>query len=669
MFVPTAWDDGLDEAQLSVALHGDDPLVVLAGAGTGKTRALVARLARLLDRGTPPSRVLLLTFTRRAADEMLSRAADLAGLGGHDLPTGGTFHAVAHRMLLARAPAIGLGSGFGLLTPAEAVDLMDLLRGEHRLAGTDVRLPRATTLVDLYSRCINTGRVLTEVLELSYPWCLPHRDEIASLFRAYTERKRAAGRLDFDDLLLHFRALLEREASGREIAGLFDYVLVDEYQDVNALQVDIVRLLTPAGRGLTVVGDEAQAIYGFRGADSRHLRRLVLELPGATMIRLERNFRSRQAILDLANVIRPGDDDAALHLTAERGDGPKPRWVRCHDAGAEAREIVTSLLAAHEAGVRLRDQAVLVRAGHHSDLVELELTARKVPYRKYGGLRFLEAAHVKDFVAAARLTENGRDEIAWFRLLKLHERIGPARARALVELVRARSADSLDQWPELVAAAPPGARSALSTTLERLALGRAALTPESRAAAVLHAIRPLVTARYGDAGARLGDLERLVSSSAATESLAAFLAELALDPPTSTGALAGPPDLDEDWVVVSTIHSAKGLEWPIVHLPHLVDGAMPIDMALGTPEGLEEEQRLFYVAVTRARDELHLYSPLRMPHHRFARDDRHSLAPASRFLDTTVRQVVTEVEVGQPRSWSATALGPPVEIDLDPLWR
>ncbi len=665
------WEEGLDDAQMAVAAHGDGPLLVLAGAGTGKTRALVARVARLLERGVPPERLLLLTFTRRAADEMLSRAAALAGVQAKARPWGGTFHAVAHRFVAAHAEVLGFPTGFSVLTPAEATDLMELMLGGSDLTGTATRLPRPATLVDIRSRCVNTGRRLSEVLAVDYPWCEPHMDAIAGLFKSFTARKRAGALIDFDDLLVYWGALLAHPVLGPELAGRFDYVLVDEYQDLNGLQVDIVSRLAPGGRGLTAVGDEAQAVYGFRGASSERLRQLVQACPGAVTLRLERNFRSRQEILDVANRLRPGADEARVTLTAERGTGLRPSLVRCHDAAAEARAVVERILQAYEEGVRLCDQAVLVRAAHHSDLVEVEMTARRVPYRKYGGLRFLETAHVKDFVAAGRLLANGHDEVAWFRLLRLHDGVGPASARTMVAAALA-GPDALGDWGVLVATARPPARATLSRTLGQLAAARSAPSPGVQAEAVLTALAPLVESRYVDSRVRLGDLDRLVGSAASAPAFATWLADLTLDPPASTSDLAGPPELDEDFVIVSTVHSAKGLEWTEVHIPHLVDGFIPIDMALGSREGLEEEQRLLYVAVTRARDRLHLYTPLRMHYHRRALDDRHGFATQSRFLVPEVVSLLDVVELAVPAgpgcARSEVAAGP-VAVDLDHLWQ
>ncbi|MGP8059226.1 MAG: ATP-dependent helicase [Acidimicrobiales bacterium] len=669
MFDTGGWDEGLDDAQLEAVLHDEGPLVVVAGAGTGKTRTLTARVARLLERGTPPERILLLTFTRRAADDMFGRAAALAA-GRVDARRlrGGTFHAVAHQLLSASTEALGLPNGFSVLDPADAADLMDLLRDGERLASAEVRVPRPATLVDIYSRCVNTCRPVAEVLAADFPWCRPHADAVARLCRSYVAAKRRHGQLDFDDLLLYWRAALADQHLGAQMASMFDHVLVDEYQDVNALQVDIVRSLCPGGRGLTVVGDDAQAVYGFRGSDARHLSDLATSLPGATVITLASNFRSHQPICDLANRARP-DGCAPVVLRARRAGGRRPVLVRCHDAPDEARAVATRILADHEQGRPLRHQAVLVRAAHHSDLIELELSARRIPYRKYGGLRFLEAAHVKDFVAAVRVLDNPADDIAWFRILRLHEGVGPARAKAILAALHPMEAWATSAWADGVALAPARARVTLTATLEALAAARD-LGVGDRPGAVVAALGPLVETRYRDAAARLVDLERLAGAAAASEDLAAWLAEVTLDPPASTGDLAGPPHLDDDYVVISTVHSAKGLEWPVVHLPHLVDGAFPSDMALGTPAGLEEERRLFYVAATRACDRLSLYVPLRMPHHRRAADDRHSLATASRFLTGEVLGTLDVEELTPARPPAPASVGRAVVgVDLDDLWR
>ena len=434
MFEMASALDGLNKEQRQAATHDGGPLLILAGAGTGKTRTLVARAARLCEQGTQPGRILLLTFTRRAAEDMLSRAVPGARPAGGRI-TGGTFHAIAHRIIRQHAESFSLPPEFTVIDPADMTDLLDARREEHGLVGTQRRMPRAAVCADIYTRCVNTQTTVAEVVRGGFPWCEDYTSQLSGLFRSYVAHKRSHGLVDFDDLLLLWRAALADPAAGPVLRGMFDAVLVDEYQDVNALQADIVRLLAPESGCLTCVGDDAQAIYGFRGADPEHLRQLSVTFPGLHIVRLVQNYRSKQAVLRLANAVRPQSGDLELVLTAARESGSRPLMVRCHDEATQAREICARILDAHEAGRDLRDQAVLVRAAHHSDVLEVELTARGIPFVKYGGLRFTEAAHVKDFLAAARIVANPADDVAWFRVLRLHEGIGPGHARRLAEIL------------------------------------------------------------------------------------------------------------------------------------------------------------------------------------------------------------------------------------------
>jgi DNA helicase II / ATP-dependent DNA helicase PcrA len=675
MFDENAVLDGLNEQQRRAATQHGGPLLVLAGAGTGKTRTLVARAAWLHgSQGVPASRILLLTFTRRAASDMLARAAAWFD-GSSGRICGGTFHAIAHKIIRQHAESFSLPPQFTILDQGDATDLLDVLRPDHGLDGTGQRAPRAAACADIYTRCVNTGRPVSEVVTAGFPWCKPFTAQLAALFRAYTARKRARNLLDFDDLLLLWQAALADPAAGPVLRGMFDAVLVDEYQDVNAVQASIVRLLQPDGKQLTCVGDDAQAIYGFRGADPAHLRQLTADYQGLDIVRLDRNYRSRQGVLGLANVIRPSSPGLDLTLSGDRGPGIPPLLVRCHDEATQAREICTRVLEAHEDGAALRDQAVLVRAAHHSDMLEIELNARKVPYVKFGGLRFTDTAHVKDFVAAARIIVNPADELAWFRLLRLHEGIGPAHARRILDaLDPGGDTGPPDAWAPAVEAAPARSRRALAATLGRLADTAQHIAggqvAGGQATAVLALLDPLIRARYPDATARISDLQRLADAAAAQPSLHDVLAELTLDPPVSSSDLAGPPRLDEDYLTISTIHAAKGLEWPIVHLPHLVDGALPSDMALGDPGGLAEEHRLFYVAVTRARDHLYLYAPQRLHVHRRGRDDRHGFGQLTRFLDEEALAACESVTAAPlaPVLPAVGSLATKVDAALGALW-
>ncbi|HEX3922317.1 MAG TPA: ATP-dependent helicase [Streptosporangiaceae bacterium] len=661
--------DELNDEQRRAATHTGGPLLVLAGAGSGKTGTLVARAAWLRQQGTQASRILLLTFTRRAADDMLARVASSTG-SAEERICGGTFHAIAHRIIREHAESFSLPPAFSVIDPADMSDVLDSLREEHGLVGTRRRAPRAAVCADIYTRCVNTQTTIANVVAVGYPWCTDFTEQLAGLFRGYVAHKRAHGLVDFDDLLLLWQAALADPAAGPALRGLFDAVLVDEYQDVNAVQAGIVRLLRPDGSGLTCVGDDAQAVYGFRGADPEHLRALAGAYPDLTVVRLVRNYRSKDPVLALANVVRPQSEGLELELAGVRGAGPAPQLVRCHDEATQAREITARILDAHEAGRRLQEQAVLVRASHHSDMLEVELSARGIPFVKYGGLRFTEAAHVKDFLAAARVVANPADDIGWFRVLRLHEGIGPAHARRMIEVLRPDQPFVFERVTGAADVVPARSRAGVAATLSALAAAAALESVADRAGAILAALAGPLRARYPDAGVRLADLERLADAAATRPSLHEALVELALDPPASASDLAGRPRLDEDFLIISTVHSAKGLEWPVVHLPHLADGAVPSDMALTSPEGLAEEQRLFYVAVTRARDELYLYAPLRLHYHRTGRDDRHGYAQLSRFLDdrAQARCEVVSAPAREPVIPRMTKLAVTVDAALESLW-
>jgi DNA helicase-2/ATP-dependent DNA helicase PcrA len=653
------WFASLDDVQLEAVEHGDGPLVVAAGAGTGKTRTLTARVARLLASGVLPERILLLTFTRRAAAAMTSRAAALSeDPAAAQRICGGTFHAVAHRIVAEHTQHLGLIEA-SVLEPDDVVDLLDMLRDEHGLTGTERRLPTTQAIADVYSRAINTARPTREVMSEQFPWCLDHADAINNLLRDFVARKRARGLLDFDDLLVYWRALLADEHTGARLRARWDWVLVDEYQDVNHLQVDIVRQLSPDGRGLTVVGDDAQAVYGFRGASADYLLDLHAALPGSTLVRLERNFRSRQEVLDLANVVRPGPLPLTLH--ADRGrSGSRPALVRCANPDDEARAVADAVLAAHREGLPLREQAVLMRAGSHSNQLEIELKVRAIPFVKYGGIEYVNTAHVRDLLAALRVVTNPADEVAWYRLLTRHRAIGKASARTLAgRLVGADPAS----YPEVVAEAPAKARSALQNTLRLLGEAQQQHAPAEVVEPCRQAVRTLVRAHYADWPRRVDDVDRLAETAVRQRDLRAFVAEVTLDPSGASADYAHKPHLDEDYLTLSTVHSAKGLEWSAVHLLRAADGAFPSDMALSTDTGLEEEQRLFYVAITRARDTLRIYTPERLPTHPTSFTARHVLTKASRFLTDAARTTMDVVgETVAPLPRPAAATGAPVAV-------
>ncbi|MFN8232429.1 MAG: ATP-dependent helicase [Actinomycetota bacterium] len=431
----------LNPEQLAAATHGEGPLLIVAGAGTGKTMTLAARVAHLIRSGVPPERILLLTFSRRAARAMLARAAHLTAGPEAERVWGGTFHAVANRLLRLAGRPLGLSPDFTVLDQADAADVMDLLRQELGFGQRDRRFPRKDTLAAIYSRTVNAGEKLGEVLGRHYPWCREEADPIRDVFRAYTERKRVQHVLDYDDLLLFWKALATSPATGRPLAERFDHVLVDEYQDTNALQADILEGLRPEGtpRNLTVVGDDAQAIYGFRSATVRNILEFPERFPGTTIVRLEQSYRSIPPILALSNAVIAGSPQRHEKTlwSARRGER-RPTLRTCLDEAEQSETVCASVLEHREEGVPLRRQAVLFRAAHHSDLLEVELARRNIPFVKYGGLKFLETSHVKDALALLRVLENPRDEVSWFRVLQLPDGMGPATARRLIDEVGVR---------------------------------------------------------------------------------------------------------------------------------------------------------------------------------------------------------------------------------------
>ena len=628
---------GLNEEQRAAADHDGGHLLVLAGAGTGKTTTLCARVARLVERGVPHERILLLTFTRRAAREMVDRARAATG-GGTRRVLGGTFHSVGHRLVREHAVALGLSPDFALLDSGDAADVLDLVRQEHGHSDGARRFPRKSTLIDIYSRTVNAQRPLRDVLDEDFPWCAEHADALVGLFRGYTARKRTLGMLDLDDLLVFWRALMVDPTAGAAVARDFDHVLVDEYQDVNRLQVEIVSGFTAGGCAITAVGDDFQAIYGFRSASARFILDFPAQFDDARTVTLHRNYRATQPLLDVANAVSAQDVAGfPKRLVAQRDGGDPPALLYVRDQAHEAVVISDKVLAAREQGMLLREQAVLARTGHDTDLLELELSRRGIPYRKYGGLRYLDTAHVKDLLASFRLVERPGDQLAWFRLLQLIDGVGPGRARRTCDLLLAGGAPSLAalevRWTTAREELPLSARSQADAVVAAVAAGGEGEAPGVVAERLRDAVAPLVRAHYIDGATRVIDLDVLCDLAARAPDLRTFVAELVLDPPSSSGDLAGPPHLDDDWLVLSTIHSAKGLEWQSVHLIAAYDGNFPACMSAGSSEEIDEERRLFYVGLTRARRELAIYVPRRYYHRPGARDDAHGYGKASRFLD------------------------------------
>ncbi|MEX2178936.1 MAG: ATP-dependent helicase [Gemmatimonadaceae bacterium] len=668
----------LNAEQLAAATHGDGPLLIIAGAGTGKTRTLVYRVAHLIDRGVKPERILLLTFTRRAAHEMLSRAERLVGSASSRVH-GGTFHATGHRLLRQFGKNAGLPSEFSIMDQGDAVDLMGIARASLGVGRKEKRFPKKETLHWVYSRHVNTGVPIDEIAHEGAPQLLDHLEALNRVFAEYISRKQERGLLDYDDLLLGWALMIEHAPDlAARIGGMYDHVLVDEYQDTNHLQSRVLRGMCGAHRNITVVGDDAQSIYSFRGSTQRNILDFPKHFPGVTLVTLEQNYRSTQPILDVTNtVISRALERFSKDLWTRRAGGEQPWLVTVRDEQEQTRFVVDRVLELHEEGMPLREIVVLFRAGYMSADLEIELTNRNIPFEKWGGLKFLEAAHVKDVVAFLRVIDNPRDEVSWYRILMLMPGIGDTSARGVMTAMaeRAWDADALTHWTP-----PPRARDAhraLSQLLRRLR-GQAradAPAPEHNVGAEIDLIRQmyddLLRDKYDRPEPRLADLDQLRAIASGFPGRASFLSTIALEPPQSTQDLAeGTGEEEDDALVLSTAHSAKGKEWDAVFLIWAVDGWFPMARATEREDELEEERRLMYVAMTRARNILSVAYPMNVYNTRRGAD--YSMDQLSRFIDRGVREKMQRVVLSAPGEAvtpGPAPVGNPDKVDLLALLR
>jgi DNA helicase-2/ATP-dependent DNA helicase PcrA len=643
------WLDELNPQQAEAVTHGDGPLLVVAGAGSGKTRTLAYRVSDLISRGIEPERILLLTFTRRAAEEMLRRAASVIPKGNSVICQvwGGTFHSFANRILRMYSQAADLPPDFTIIDRTDAEDLLDVIRNDMAFSQKESRFPRKGTCLAVYSRRVNGEEELGTVLKRDFPWCEMWKDELKALFGEYVARKQRQNVLDYDDLLLYLFYLLQVEDVADSIGGRFDHVLVDEYQDTSRMQAGILKGLRLRNNNIMVVGDDAQSIYGFRSATVRNMLDFPQQFPGAKIVTLGQNYRSIQPILATTNrVIAQARERYSKNLWSDRIGDQQPRLITCSDESSQDDEVIRLVLDHYEQGIPLHKQAVLFRAASHSNSLELALTRKNIPFRKYGGLRFLETAHIKDLISFLRLLENPRDEIAWFRVLQLLNGVGPATATSVLDHIR----DNAFRLSSVISfKAPVAARKEMAEFGSLIGdLGNMGdEDPSIQIERIRCFYRPLLWRNHENPEPRENDIEHLGVLAGAYRSRRQFLADLVLDPPVSTGDRAGPPTKDEDWLVLSTIHSAKGLEWDVVYLIHAADGCLPSDMSTGSDDEIEEELRLAYVAMTRSRDFLYVLWPQRYYLRPFGLSDRHTYAQCSRFFTDEVLQTMEEVMVNR----------------------
>lgn len=598
----------LNQPQLTAVMHNAGPALVVAGAGTGKTRTLVYRVARLVESGIDPSQILLLTFTRRSAHEMLQRASRLLDERCKRVE-GGTFHHYCSKLLHTYSKEIGYPENFTIIDASDAMDTIHMVRSRMDLPKTERRFPKKSTLYAIFSSSINKQRTVRDTVEVEYPHFISHIEKIEELFSNYQSYKEINDVMDFDDLLVKTRDLLKEKEDIREkVAFENRHVLVDEYQDTNALQAELTALFSSVHHNVMAVGDDAQSIYSFRGADHKNMMRFPEQFPGTKIIKLEENYRSTQRILDLANrVLREAGEKFDKELFTNKEKGDLPGLVKAANMNDQSRFVTQMILNLREQGFELNETAVLFRNGRDSFDLEVMLNKKNIPYIKYGGQKFTEAAHVKDVLAHLRVLLNPKDSISWNRILMLIDGIGPKTAEDLFTWAH-RSDD-----PFRLQNAPNTSDRYLA---QLQALGELFAQLNKLSGSVSEQLQAVVgyyarfcKKRFDDHPKRMKDLETFVDISGIYRSLETMLEEIALDPIEATAIDTETAQKDENPLILSTIHSAKGLEWRTVFLIQCLDGILPSGYALDDDDQLDEEVRLLYVAVTRAKEQLFLTYP------------------------------------------------------------
>ncbi len=622
--------DVLNASQLEAVMHTEGPALVLAGAGTGKTRTLTYRVARLIEDGVGPNSILLLTFTRKAAREMMRRAAVLLDARVEKV-SGGTFHSVAYTVLksfgVPHTEHKSNSAPVRLLDQSDAEDVMSLVRSRFDVAKLKRRFPQKSTLHDIYSKAVNTSTAYEDIIVRHYPQFIDETEKIGSIIRGYNDYKHANALFDYDDLLLYLLAMTKDPRVGAVLRDRYRFLMVDEYQDTNRLQHAIIQGLAGTPANVMVVGDDAQSIYSFRGADVRNIHDVPTEFDGCRIIALEHNYRSTQPILDVCNdVIRDAPGLYAKELFTTRESGDAPYLISASNEQQQSAFIVQHILELRENHVPLSEIAVLVRSGFLSFDLEIELGKANIPYRKFGGLRFTEASHVKDVLALLRLTENPRDGIALYRILVLLEGVGQVSARRIVEAVTAHP-NPLEGTDSAWGATGKGASSVRSVW--SLLLSLQTVAESERCLRVAEWYRPVLERTHEDHAKRWKDVETITGIARRYATVSAFLDDVTLDPPTTALEDIEADDQEDEFLTISTIHSAKGLEWNTVFLPWLNEGRLPSTKSAEIPEQLEEERRLLYVACSRAKERLYMMYTATM----MEWGDSDVLGKPSRFLD------------------------------------
>lgn len=623
------YHEALNPAQLEAAFFGRGPLLVIAGAGSGKTRTLTYRVAKLVESGVRPEAILLLSFTRKASQEMLKRAAYLLDQRCRHV-AGGTFHSFANAVLRRYANRVGLAQGFSIIDRTDTEDLIGLIRQEFGVTDSNRHLPRKSTLAAIFSRSINKAIPIEEVIYEDFPHFEHDLDIIIAICHAYQERKREHDFCDYDDLLVYLRRLLfENEEIRQRLAETYEYILVDEYQDTNLIQAEIIYLLAGSHSNVMVVGDDAQSIYAFRGANFKNMITFPEHFPGTRIIKLEENYRSRQPILDLTNaIIEEASEKYSKRLFTRRSGGSRPVLAACSNENAQSRYVVNEIMKLVHGGVPLREIAILFRAGFHSFDLELELGRSGIAFAKFGGFKFTESAHIKDLLAHLRILYSPKDRLSWYRVLLLLDKVGPKTAQNVYDgiIECGQGARGLAQLP--LKKIPPHALQPLTALIS--SVDETPLSVARTGEQILQYYLPILKRRYDDHPRRLRDLQQLITIMERYDTAEDFLADMVLEPPsTSTEGHLADAESDLHRLTLSTVHSAKGLEWHTVFIIWALDGRFPSCHAIDRPEALEEERRLMYVAATRAREKLYITYPTQV----YDRSTQSYLYQASRFLD------------------------------------
>jgi DNA helicase-2/ATP-dependent DNA helicase PcrA len=628
MHAGIAYHQELNPAQLAAATFGRGPLLVIAGAGSGKTRTLTYRVAKLVEDGVAPESILLLSFTRKASQEMLKRAALLLDQRCQRV-AGGTFHSFANMVLKRYAHEIGFANGYSIIDRADAETLIGMIRKEVETAEDCGDLPRKSTLANIFSRSINKAVSIEEVIYEDYPQFGHTSAAIHTLWHKYQARKREHFFCDYDDLLIYLHQLLvENPGIRNRLTARYEYILVDEYQDTNLIQAEIIFLLSGPENNVMAVGDDAQSIYAFRGANFKNIITFPDRFPGTRIIKLEENYRSRQPILDLTNtLIEAADEKYAKHLFTRRGGGEKPALVACSSENAQSRYIIDNLISLTGSGIALHEIAILFRAGFHSFDLELELGRHGIPFVKYGGFKFTESAHIKDLLAHLRILAAVNDRLSWDRVLCLVNKIGPKSAQTIYNRIIRTGAGARG----LLQATTTKSHAAALEPLKELidAVTDEPLPLVQTGEHILRYYLPILKRQYDDHPRRLRDLQQMLAIMERYDNLQDFLSDMVLEPPTSSveGNLAESNN-EVQRLVLSTVHSAKGLEWHSVFLIWALDGRFPSHHSLERPDALEEERRLMYVAATRAKENLSITYPAQV----YDRSTQSYLFRPSRFL-------------------------------------